>query len=133
MTDDAPAPEFDRVQGAPHPRDTQVLVGQSQAETTFLSAFNTARLHHGWLITGPRGIGKATLAWRIARFLLANPPGGDGSMFGDDLPAWTSHPITRSTGASPRCRNPACICCARSGTPTRNALKTASPWMRCAN
>lgn len=83
MTDDA-IPEPDRVQGAPHPRETVELIGQLQAETTFLTAFNSKRLHHGWLITGPRGIGKATLAWRIARFLLATPA-DDGGMFGDAL------------------------------------------------
>lgn len=73
MSDAAPIPQFDQVEGALHPRDTEHLYGQAQAETTFLNAFNSQRLHHGWLITGPRGIGKATLAWRIARFLLATP------------------------------------------------------------
>jgi len=73
MNDEAPVPQFDQVEGAPHPRETEHLYGQSQAETTFLQAFNSQRLHHGWLITGPRGIGKATLAWRIAKFLLATP------------------------------------------------------------
>jgi DNA polymerase-3 subunit delta' len=37
------------------------------------------KLHHAWLLTGPRGIGKATLAWRFARFLLA---GQEGGLFG---------------------------------------------------
>src|SRR5262249_42605211 len=36
----------------------------------------SGRLHHAWLITGPRGIGKATLAWRFTRFLLAGQQGG---------------------------------------------------------
>lgn len=83
------APEPDRVEGAPHPRETARLFGQHQAETAFLDAFNTGRLHHGWLLTGPRGVGKATLAWRIARFLLATPgPGEDaGGLFGDAPPA----------------------------------------------
>ena len=64
MSDDLPEP--DRIEGAPHPRHTTRLIGQNQAEVTFLQAFNGTRLHHGWLITGPRGVGKATLAWRIA-------------------------------------------------------------------
>ncbi len=67
-------PEPDRVEGAPHPRDTSRLIGQDAVEAAFLEAYNAGRLHHGWLITGPRGVGKATLAWRIARFLLATPP-----------------------------------------------------------
>lgn len=80
MSDDG-LPEPDRVQGAPHPRETLHLYGQSRAEAAFLEAFNTGRMHHGWLITGPRGIGKATLAWRIARFLLTLPD-DDAGMFG---------------------------------------------------
>ncbi|MGR3291429.1 MAG: DNA polymerase III subunit delta' [Paracoccaceae bacterium] len=105
MIDDGPAPEFDRVQGAPHPRQTLTLVGQSQAETEFLTAFNAGRLHHGWLITGPRGIGKATLAWRIARFLLATPMAQNDGLFGDALPTPTSldiaadHPVNRRIDA----------------------------------
>ena len=83
---DAPE-EPDRTLGAPHPRDTLRLFGQDSAEAGFLDAYATGRLHHGWLITGPRGVGKATLAWRIARFLLATPPPDDGpSLFGDPLP-----------------------------------------------
>lgn len=67
-------PEPDRAPGAPHPRNTTQLFGQDAAKATFLEAFNAKRLHHGWLISGPRGVGKATLAWQIARFLLATPP-----------------------------------------------------------
>ena len=94
MTD---APEPDRIEGAPHPRATPHLYGQSAAETAFLTAYNTGRLHHGWLITGPRGIGKATLAWRIARFLLATPE--DDGMFAPPPPTTLqipdTHPIAR--------------------------------------
>ena len=79
-------PEPDRITGAPHPRDTLQLFGQTAAEASFLVAFNTNRLHHGWLIHGPRGIGKATLAWSIARFLLATPTAPVGGLFGNDLP-----------------------------------------------
>lgn len=64
-------PEPDRAEGAPHPRETRLLLGQDRAEAAFLEAYGSGRLHHGWLLTGPRGVGKATLAWRIARFLLA--------------------------------------------------------------
>ncbi|MCI2399250.1 DNA polymerase III subunit delta' [Aliiroseovarius subalbicans] len=91
-------PEPDRIEGAPHPRETQTLIGQAPAEATFLDAFNSGRMHHAWLITGPRGVGKATLAWRIARFLLATPK-DDGGMFAApaptslDIPA--DHPVAR--------------------------------------
>ena len=78
-------PEPDRIDGAPHPRETPRLYGHDGAEAAFLSAFNSGRMHHGWLITGPRGVGKATLAWRLARFLLA-APADDGGLFGAPPP-----------------------------------------------
>jgi DNA polymerase-3 subunit delta' len=66
--------ESDRLPGAPHPRETSVLFGQDAAEAQFLAAASAGRLHHAWLLTGPRGVGKATLAWRIARALIAGDP-----------------------------------------------------------
>ena len=81
-------PEPDRAPGAPHPRETRQLIGQDAAEQSFLEAYNSDRLHHAWLITGPRGVGKATLAWKIARFLLATPR-DDGGMFGAPPPPET--------------------------------------------
>lgn len=108
MTDDT-LPEPDRIEGAPHPRETSALVGQATAEAAFLDAYTTGRLHHGWLLTGPRGVGKATLAWRIARFLLATPPPDGGGLFGDPPPPPTTldispdHPVARHmhAGAEP--------------------------------
>lgn len=95
-------PEPDRVEGAPHPRATQTLLGQAGAEQSFLQAFNTGRLHHGWLISGPKGVGKATLAWRLARFLLATPD-SDGGLFAapapDTLDIAADHPIARRIAA----------------------------------
>lgn len=85
MTDDSPQP--DQIPGAPHPRDTPRLIGQAPAEAAFLSAFNADRLHHAWLLSGPRGVGKATLAWRIARFLRATPPQDDGLFGSPPAPA----------------------------------------------
>ena len=49
----------DQVEGAPHPRETPHLFGHETAEAAFLEAYNSGRLHHGWLITGPRGVGNA--------------------------------------------------------------------------
>lgn len=57
---------------APRPRANPDLVGHEAAEATLLSAWNSGRLPHAWLIAGPRGIGKATLAYRFARFALAD-------------------------------------------------------------
>lgn len=71
-----------------HVSTSRRLFGHSEAERLFLEAVNQDRIHHGWLITGPRGVGKATLAWRIAKFLLSKNPGAadDGGLFGEALP-----------------------------------------------
>ncbi|PZX48242.1 DNA polymerase-3 subunit delta' [Roseinatronobacter thiooxidans] len=94
--DDLPVP--DQIDGAPHPREAPVLFGQGVAEAAFLQAFNSGRLHHGWMLCGPRGVGKATLAWKLARFLLATPP-PDGGMFAAPAPATLDipedHPVAR--------------------------------------
>jgi len=81
------------------PRAAQRLLGHEVAERTFLEAWNAGRLHHAWLLAGPRGIGKATLAYRIARFVLAQGVVG-GGLFGDATPAADldispDHPIAR--------------------------------------
>lgn len=55
------------------PRETSALFGHRDAETTLLDAFRGGRIPHAWLIGGPQGIGKATLAYRMAKFVLANP------------------------------------------------------------
>lgn len=54
-----------------HPRETLELVGQHEAEKQLLQAFHSGRMPHAWLVSGPRGIGKSTLAYRLARFLLS--------------------------------------------------------------
>jgi DNA polymerase-3 subunit delta' len=66
-------PEADALPGAPHPRHVYSLVGHKAAEEELLSAYRDGRLAHAWLIGGREGVGKATLAWRFARFVLANP------------------------------------------------------------
>src|SRR5215467_9488967 len=55
------------------PRETSVLFGHAAAEREFLAAYRSGRVPHAWLIGGEPGIGKATLAYRIARFVLAHP------------------------------------------------------------
>lgn len=102
---DLPAP--DQAPGAPHPRETETLFGQDTAQEAFLTAYGSDRLHHGWLLTGPRGIGKATLAWRIARFLLATPPMEDGLFGAPEIPTTLEinpdHPVSHRmlAGAEP--------------------------------
>ena len=56
-----------------HPRETPDLFGHREAETALLSAYRSGRIPHAWLIGGAQGIGKATLAYRMARFVLTHP------------------------------------------------------------
>jgi DNA polymerase III subunit delta' len=63
---------------APEPRANPLLLGHADAEATILDAIRAGRMHHAWLITGSEGVGKATLAYRFARRLLAGRPSGDG-------------------------------------------------------
>ncbi|MGQ0484838.1 MAG: DNA polymerase III subunit delta' [Hyphomicrobiales bacterium] len=58
---------------ARHPRRRGTLHGHGAAEARLLRALRSGKLHHAWLLTGPRGIGKATLAYRFARYLLQFP------------------------------------------------------------
>ena len=60
----------------PPPWRNDRLAGHEPAERAMLAAQQSGKLHHAWLLTGPRGIGKATLAWRFARFMLAGQQGG---------------------------------------------------------
>jgi len=64
---------FDRVQGWPAPEEQRAWFGDSAIERTLLDAYRSGRMHHAWLIGGPKGIGKATLAYRFARFVFAHP------------------------------------------------------------
>jgi DNA polymerase-3 subunit delta' len=56
-----------------HPRRRSKLKGHQAAEDLLLRQYASGRMHHGWLLAGPRGIGKATLAYRLARFLFTHP------------------------------------------------------------
>ena len=58
---------------APLPRENPFLLGHAAAEAVTDAAIQAQRIHHAWLLTGPEGIGKATLAYRFARRLLARP------------------------------------------------------------
>jgi DNA polymerase-3 subunit delta' len=57
---------------AVHPRETTDLFGHREAEASLLNAYRSGRIPHAWLIGGAAGIGKATLAYRMARFVLAH-------------------------------------------------------------
>lgn len=84
MKDLEDIPESDRVPGAPHPRMTARVIGQDHAISDFVESERSGRLHHAWLLTGPRGVGKASLAWSIAKWLLAGAHSDDLSVAEDD-------------------------------------------------
>jgi DNA polymerase-3 subunit delta' len=63
----------DRVEGWPAPEEQAQWHGDSGPEQALLDAYRSGRMHHAWLLGGPKGIGKATLAYRFARFVLAHP------------------------------------------------------------
>lgn len=74
--------ETDRIDGQPHPRETFRLIGQDEALAKAARAIRSGRVPQGLLIGGPPGVGKATLAYRIARYLLKYGATADGP---DDL------------------------------------------------
>jgi DNA polymerase-3 subunit delta' len=63
-------PPHDALAGVALPRQTTRLVGHQEAERILLDAYRSGHMHHAWLLVGERGIGKATLAFRMARFIL---------------------------------------------------------------
>jgi len=65
--------EDDDEAALPHPRETLQWFGHDDAERALIEAYRGGRMPHAWLIGGPPGIGKATLAYRMARFVLAYP------------------------------------------------------------
>ena len=59
----------------PHPMDNDILIGHDATLQTFMDAWNRRDehpIHPVWMLTGPRGIGKATLAYKIAKMVYGN-------------------------------------------------------------
>ena len=81
---------------APHPRETHLLFGHDEAERSLLDSYRGGRIPHAWLIGGPAGIGKATLAYRMARFVLAHPdPAQPAVQKATSLGVAPDHPVAR--------------------------------------
>jgi len=82
------------------PRETAVLFGQDAAERALLDAYKGGRCPHAWLIGGPPGIGKATLAFRFARFVLAHPdPRAPDVQNATSLAVDPDHPVAHRIAA----------------------------------
>src|SRR5882724_9995796 len=78
------------------PRETTALFGHNEAEAMLLAAYRSGRIPHAWLIGGVKGIGKATFAYRIARFILANPdPAASAVQYATTLQVDAANPVAR--------------------------------------
>lgn len=88
--------DSDRIAEFAHPRETTALLGQDAVLARTARALRAGRPPSAWLITGPPGIGKATLAYRIARYLLAFGANDAGP---DDLSVPPDHPAARQVAA----------------------------------
>lgn len=83
----------------PEPRANPLLIGHEVVEANFVHEFSQGRIHHAHLITGPKGIGKATLAFRLARHILGRGAQASAveeapsfSLFGDEPAAAQATP-----------------------------------------
>jgi DNA polymerase-3 subunit delta' len=84
----------------PHPRATAALIGQAGAENVLLAAYRSGRVPHAFLIVGGKGIGKATLAYRTARFVLGHPdPAAAEVKAATSLAVDPEHPVARRIAA----------------------------------
>lgn len=69
---EAALPVADAIEEALHPRFAPALLGQEAAVAQFFEALRAGKLHHAWLMTGPKGVGKATMAWKMAAHLITH-------------------------------------------------------------
>ena len=88
--------ETDRLEGFPHPRETFRLAGHREALERAARAIRSGRPPQAWLITGPPGVGKATLAYRIARYLLRFGATDSGP---EDLSVAANDPVSLQVAA----------------------------------
>ena len=70
MIDEEGNPLSDKILGIPHPKLAKKLIGHGTQKLYFLNSYISNRLPQCWLLAGDKGVGKATFAWLIAKFLL---------------------------------------------------------------
>ncbi|AFX99110.1 ATPase involved in DNA replication [Candidatus Endolissoclinum faulkneri L2] len=83
-------------QGLPFPSASTELLGHEKAEGELVEAYNSGRMPHAWLFFGPTGIGKETLAFRLAKFIL--------SQEGNKLHQPLSCSLFKSLTINPKCQ-----------------------------
>ena len=74
-----------------------MIVGQERAVEQFLAAWGSRKLHHAWLLAGPKGVGKATFARAAASRVLAEAAGPPIEAPGLETPS--DHPIAKLIAA----------------------------------
>jgi len=74
-----------------------MIVGQDKAVEQFASAWATRKLHHAWLLAGPKGVGKASFAHAAARRVLADAAGPRVDLPGLEAP--DDHAIVKLVAA----------------------------------
>ena len=74
-----------------------MIVGQDRAVEVFSNAWASRRMHHAWLLAGPRGVGKATFARTAAARVLSDSAGPAIDLPGLETPP--DHPIARLLAA----------------------------------
>ena len=84
-------------EGPLHPRHRHTLFGHSQAEHRLIESYKSGRFHHAWLVTGPKGVGKATLAYRLVKYLLRYPDPATAPA--DNLAVPASDPVSAQVEA----------------------------------
>jgi DNA polymerase III subunit delta' len=91
----AAAAEPDRLEGFSSPREVDRVFGHGAALAEFGEALASGRMHHAWLLGGLEGIGKATLAYSVARAVLAQSERLDAAL--EAIGA--GHPVFRKVAA----------------------------------
>jgi DNA polymerase-3 subunit delta' len=82
------------------PNETSAFYGHAAAEAALLQAYRSGQMPHAWLIGGAEGIGKATLAYRLARFVLSFPdPLSADVAKAENLNVSPEHPVARQVAA----------------------------------
>src|SRR6478609_4467664 len=110
--------DSDRIEGFEHPRESTTLLGQDDAMRRAARALRCGRPPSGWLITGPPGVGKATLAYRVARYLLAYGATDAGA---EDLSVPRDNPAARQVAAQ---SHPGLLVLKRTVNPKTGKLRT---------
>ncbi len=89
LLDEEPAAASESlIEGLLPPRQMSECLSHEDVETALLELIDSSRMPHALIFAGPQGIGKATLSFRLARYLLKNgsQDSADGGLFGDTLP-----------------------------------------------